>query len=119
MRHPTFLAQAWPRLDHQVYCSGSWLRRRNTSTYPSLSSTPENHSRSSGRKPEFFWLERQFLRSISLCATFQSPQSMTSRPLCASLCNCAMKRSMKLNLIARRSAELEPEGTYTDTMLRL
>jgi hypothetical protein len=37
-------------------------------------------ARSSGRKPEFFWLLFQFLRSISLCAMFQSPQMTTSRP---------------------------------------
>ena len=29
-----------------------------------------------------------------------------------------MHRRMKLNLIARRSAELVPEGTYSDTMLK-
>ena len=36
-------------------------------------------SGSSGRKPEFFWLPRQFFRSISLCAIFTSPHRMTSR----------------------------------------
>jgi hypothetical protein len=38
-------------------------------------------ARSSGRKPEFFRLDFQFFRSISLWAMFQSPHRMTSRPL--------------------------------------
>jgi hypothetical protein len=37
-------------------------------------------ARSSGRKPEFFRLPFQFLRSISRWAMFQSPHSRTSRP---------------------------------------
>src|SRR5690606_40906184 len=74
MRQPTFLAQAWPRLDHQVYCSGSWFTTRKASTKPTSPNSLSIHALSSGRKPEFFWLERQFLRSISLWAMFQSPQ---------------------------------------------
>src|SRR3990170_3809207 len=72
MRQPTFFAQAWPRLDHQVYRSVS-------STKPTSSNTFVSQSRSSGRKPEFFWLERQFFRSICRCAMFQSPHRITSR----------------------------------------
>src|SRR5512145_1922655 len=71
MRQPTFFFQAWPRFDHQVYCSGRSFSLRNTSTNPSSSNTRVSHARSSGRKPEFFWFERQFLRSTSLCAMFQ------------------------------------------------
>ena len=43
---------------------------------------PNNSSiqaRSSGRKPDCFWLPRQFFRSIFRCAIFQSPQMMYSR----------------------------------------
>ena len=29
-----FFAHAWPRLDHQVYCSGSCSSVRNASTHP-------------------------------------------------------------------------------------
>jgi hypothetical protein len=36
-------------------------------------------ARSSGRKPLFFWLPRQFLRSISWCAMLTSPTRMNSR----------------------------------------
>src|SRR4029453_2476317 len=43
--------------------------------------TRVSQARSSGRKPEFFWLDFQFLRSISWCAMFQSPHRMTSWPL--------------------------------------
>ena len=34
---------------------------------------------SSGRKPLFFWLLRQFFRSASLCAMLTSPHRMKSR----------------------------------------
>src|SRR5207253_3254963 len=61
MRQPTFFAHAWPRFDHHVYCSGRGSTRRNTSTQPSLSNTSVSHARSSGRNPEFFRFERQFL----------------------------------------------------------
>jgi hypothetical protein len=118
MRQPTFFAQACPRLDHHEYCSGRGSSRRNTSTQPRSSITPESHARSSGRKPEFFWFERQFFRSISLWAMFQSPQTTTSRPLRASASMRGRKRSRKLNFAARRSSELEPEGRYSDTTLR-
>ena len=79
MRQPTFFAHACPRFDHHVYCSGRGSTRRNTSTNPSSSNTCVSHARSSGRKPEFFWLLRQFFRSIGWCAMFQSPQRMISR----------------------------------------
>ena len=78
MRQPTFFAQAWPRFDHHVYWSGRGSTRRNTSTKPSSSKTRVSQARSSGRKPEFFWLLRQFLRSICWCAMFQSPHSTIS-----------------------------------------
>jgi hypothetical protein len=42
-------------------------------------------ARSSGRKPLFLRLPRQFLRSISLCAMLMSPTRITSRSL-ASAC---------------------------------
>ena len=86
MRQPTFLAQAWPRLLHQVYCSRARVdARRNTSTSRASSNTRVSQARSSGRKPEFFWLPFQFFRSISLCAMFQSPQMTNSRPLALQL----------------------------------
>ena len=72
--------------------------------------TPSTQARSSGRKPGFFWFERQFSRSMGLWAMFQSPQITTSRPERASSVSRGMKRSMKLNLAARRSSELDPEG---------
>ena len=79
MRQPTFFAHACPRLDHQVYCSGRGSTLRNTSTKPSSSNTRVSHARSSGRKPEFFWLLRQFFKSMFWCAMFQSPHRMISR----------------------------------------
>ena len=61
MRQPTFFAHAWPRFDHQVYWSGLRFSRRNTSTKPSSSNTRVSQARSSGRKPEFFWLRAPVL----------------------------------------------------------
>ena len=98
MRQPTFLAHAWPRFDHQVYWSGSRLIRRKTSTKPSSSNTRVSHARSSGRNPEFFWLLRQFLRSIGWCAMFQSPQRITSRPASRSRCRCGRNCGEKAEL---------------------
>src|SRR5690606_5957856 len=115
MRHPTFFAQAWPRLDHQVYWSDSWLSTRKASTQPTSSNNSVSQARSSGRKPEFFWLPRQFLRSISLWAMFQSPQMMYSRPLLRYSRRMGMSRSMTLNLICWRSSDDEPDGMYSDT----
>src|SRR5688572_6488245 len=119
MRQPTFLFHESPRFDHQVYWSGWLLRRRNTSTKPISSKTCEIQVRSSGRKPEFFWLERQLRRSISLCAMFQSPQSTTSRPHLTSACRCGLTASRKRNLASCLSGELEPEGKYTEITARL
>src|SRR5256886_8846726 len=74
MRQPTFFAHARPRFDHQVYCFGRGSTRRKTSTKPTASNTSVSQARSSGRNPEFLRFPRQFSRSISLCAIFQSPQ---------------------------------------------
>src|SRR6266511_856667 len=115
MRQPTFFAQAWPRLDHQVYCSGRGSTRRNTSTQPSFSKISVSQARSSGRKPEFFRFERQFFRSISLWAMFQSPQSTSSRPLAMSFFSTGVNSSRNRNLACCLSSELDPEGRYTDT----
>ena len=41
-----------------------------------------------------------------MCATFQSPQMITSRPLVPSACNGAMTRSRNENFTCRRSGEL-------------
>src|SRR5471030_2567922 len=110
MRQPIFLFHESPRLDHHVYLSGLLLRRRKTSTKPTSSNTCVIHVRSSGRKPEFFWFERQLRRSISLCAMFQSPHSTTSRPHLTSACRWGRTSSRKRNLASWRSGELEPEG---------
>ncbi len=110
MRQPTFFAQAWPRFDHQVYCSGFWFRRRNTSTNPISSNTRVSQARSSGRNPEFFWFERQFFRSICWWAMFQSPHRITSRPARLSLRRCGRNAARNRNLEAWRCGPLDPEG---------
>src|SRR5437667_10490730 len=115
MRQPTFFAHAWPRFDHHVYCSGRGSTRRNTSTQPTLSNTSVSHARSSGRKPEFLRFPRQFSRSISLCAMFQSPQRTNSRPLALSFSSTGKNSSRKRNFARCLSSELDPEGRYTDT----
>src|SRR5882672_7103566 len=115
MRQPTFFAQAWPRFDHQVYCLGRGSTRRNTSTQPIPSKVSVSQARSSGRNPEFLRFPRQFSRSISLCAIFQSPQITNSRPLDLSFFSTGMNSPRKRNLARCRSSELEPEGRYTDT----
>src|SRR6266851_2544527 len=115
MRQPTFFAHAWPRFDHQVYCSGRGSTRRNTSTQPTLSNASVSQARSSGRKPEFFRLERQFFRSVSLWAMFQSPQRTNSRPLAISFFSTGMNSSRNRNLACCLSSELDPEGRYTET----
>ncbi|CAM5299629.1 hypothetical protein STENM327S_08805 [Streptomyces tendae] len=86
MRHPASLSKARPRYDHHEYGpSTSGCSARTTSTYPPSagSRTRLSHSRSSGRNPEFFLLARQFFRSASRWAMFQSPQTTTSRPSAA------------------------------------
>ena len=75
MRQPTLFARALPRFDHHVYSGASGLIARNASTHWCSPNRRSSHARSSGRNPEFFWFERQFFRSISLCAMFQSPHS--------------------------------------------
>src|SRR6266513_3588547 len=115
MRQPTFFAQAWPRFDHQVYCSGRGSTRRNTSTQPTSSKISVSHARSSGRNPEFFRFERQFFRSISLWAMFQSPQRTNSRPLALRFLSTGMNSPRKRNFERCLSTELDPEGRYTDT----
>src|SRR5258705_5029662 len=115
MRQPTFFAHAWPRFDHQVYCLGRGSTRRNTSTQPIVSKVCVSQARSSGRKPEFLRLPRQFSRSISLCAMFQSPQITNSRPLLRSFFRTGMNSSRNLNFARCLSSELDPEGRYTDT----
>src|SRR6266478_4265108 len=115
MRQPTFFAHAWPRFDHHVYCSGRGSTRRKTSTQPSLSNVSVSHARSSGRNPEFFRFERQFFRSISLWAMFQSPQRTNSRPLALSFFSTGMNSPRKRSLACCLSSELDPEGRYTDT----
>src|SRR5687768_18311842 len=119
MRQPTFFDHACPRFDHHVYWSGSALIERNASTKATSPNNSSSHARSSGRKPEFFWLERQLRRSISLCAMFQSPQSTTSRPHLTSACRCGLTASRKRNLASCLSGELEPEGKYTEITARL
>src|SRR5438094_4950466 len=115
MRHPTFFAHARPRFDHQVYCLGRGSTRRNTSTQPTLSKVSVSQARSSGRNPEFLRFPRQFSRSISLCAMFQSPQRTNSRPLALSFFSTGVNSSRKRNFACCRSSELDPEGMYTDT----
>src|SRR6266568_2869912 len=108
MRQPTFFAHAWPRFDHQVYCLGRGSTRRNTSTQPSLSNTSLSQARSSGRNPEFLRFPRQFSRSISLCAMFQSPQRTNSRPLALSSFSVGMNSSRKRNFACCLSSGLDP-----------
>src|SRR3970040_1432775 len=115
MRQPTFFAQAWPRLDHQVYCSGFAFSVRNTSTKPRSSNTFVSQARSSGRKPEFLRLARQFFRSISWCARFQSPHRITSRPLFFSFLSCGREASRNLNFEDFRCGAAEPEGRDSHT----
>src|SRR5258706_6234535 len=115
MRQPTFFAHAWPRLDHQVYCPERGSRRRKTSTQPTSSNTSLSHARSSGRNPEFFRFERQFFRSISLWAMFQSPHRTNSRPLALSSFSVGMNSSRKRNFARCLSSELDPEGRYAAT----
>src|SRR6266850_3715021 len=115
MRQPTFFAHAWPRFDHHVYCPGLGSTRRNTSTQPTLSKVSESHARSSGRKPEFFRFERQFFRSISWCAMFQSPHRTNSRRLALSFLSTGMNSARKRNFACCLSSELDPDGRYTDT----
>ena len=59
-------------------------------------------------------LLRQFLRSISLWATFQSPHRMISRPLALSSSRWRLNCSMKMNLARWRSSDELPEGTYSE-----
>src|SRR5437879_6268982 len=115
MRHPTFFAHAWPRFDHQVYCLGRGSTRRNTSTQPTPSKVSVSQARSSGRNPEFLRFPRQFSRSISLCAMFQSPQRTNSRPLALNVFSVGVNSSRKRNFARCLSSELEPEGRYTET----
>ncbi len=70
-----------------------------------------SQARSSGRNPEFFWFERQFFRSISRCAMFQSPHRMNSRPEALISRSFGMKRFMKENLRSSASSPEVPEGT--------
>src|SRR5258706_15874260 len=119
MSQPTFFAHDWPRLDHQVYWSGFAFSFLNTSTKPRSSNTPVSQARSSGRKPEFFRLERQFLRSISLWAMFQSPHRMISCFLSFNFFRWRRKSFRNLNLDACRCAPAEPEGMYSETTHRL
>src|SRR5258706_2926970 len=115
MSQPTFFAHDWPRLDHQVYWSGFAFSFRKTSTKPRSSNTALSQARSSGRKPEFFRLERQFLRSISLWAMFQSPHRMISCFLSFNFFKCRKKFFRNLNLEAWRCRPAEAEGRYSDT----
>src|SRR5690606_37530594 len=106
------------RFDHQVYWSGLSFRRRKTSTKPSSSKTRVSQARSSGRKREFFWLERQFLRSISLWAMFQSPQRRISQLRFFRSFKWARNFLRKRNLDACRCGPAEPEGRYTEMIHR-
>src|SRR6266571_266980 len=115
MRQPTFFFQAWPRFDHQVYCLGRGSMRRNTSTHPTPSKVSLSQARSSGRNPEFLRFPRQFSRSISLWAMFQSPHRTNSRPLALSFFSVGMNSSRNRNFACCLSSELDPEGRYTDT----
>src|SRR5713101_6543584 len=115
MRQPTFFFQAWPRFDHQVYCRGLGSTLRNTSTQPTPSKVSVSQARSSGRNPEFLRFPRQFSRSISLWAMFQSPHRTNSRPLALSFLSTGMNSPRKRNLACCLSSELDPEGRYTDT----
>src|SRR5438132_13246504 len=115
MRHPTFFAHAWPRFDHQVYCLGRGSTRRNTSTQPTSSKVLVSQARSSGRNPEFLRFPRQFSRSISLGAMFQSPHRTNSRPLALSFLSIGMNSRRNRNFASCLSSELDPEGRYTDT----
>src|SRR6266853_4886323 len=115
MRQPTFFFQAWPRFDHQVYWRGLGSTLRNTSTQPTLSKVSVSQARSSGRNPEFLRFPRQFSRSISLCAMFQSPHRTNSLPLALRSFRTGMNSSRKRNFARCLSSELDPEGMYTDT----
>ena len=112
MRQPFFF-QAWPRFD-QVYWSGWSFSLRNVDE-AELVEHARSHARSSGRKPEFFWFERQFLRSISLCAMFQSPHRMISWLRCQPL---QMNQEVlgKRNFDACRCGPAEP-GRHVVTQL--
>src|SRR5699024_9188504 len=104
--------------DHHVYGPTSpGCKARTTSTYPASSKTRDNHSRSSGKNPEFLRLFRQFFKSASVCAIFQSPHTTKSRP-CASTC---ARRStkygrndfMNLSFSSSRSVPTSPACKYT------
>src|SRR5258707_13945310 len=115
MRQPTFFAHAWPRFDHQVYCLGRGSTRRKTSTQPTASNASVSQAHSSGKNPEFLRFPRQFSRSISLCAMFQSPHRTNSLPLALRSFSTGMNSSRKRNFACCLSSELDPEGMYTDT----
>ena len=79
-----------------VRAGGTRPRSRARRTRASARRAPRAGSRSS------CGCERQFLRSISLCAMFQSPHRMISRPLSASSSRCGRNTLMKRNLDAWR-----------------
>src|SRR6478736_779737 len=118
MRQPTFFARAAPRFDHQVYSTASGFSARKLSTQPLLSSA-SSQARSSGRQPEFFWFEVQFLMSLRVWTMFQSPQITYWRPLASHSAKIGAIQSMTLNLNCWRSSPDEPDGTYNDTTLKL
>jgi hypothetical protein len=109
MRQPTFLSHEAPRFDHHVYCSGRGSTRRKTSTKPSSSNTRVSHARSSGRNPEFFWLLRQFLRSMGWWAMFQSPHRMISRFARRSFARCG-RNSLEETGLTPPVQPLDPDG---------
>src|SRR5450830_123735 len=96
------------------FCGGIRVQSAETSTQPCSSNKRVSHARSSGKKPEFFWLLFQFFKSISLWAMFQSPQITSSLPSAMRSAKCGKNSSIKRNLASCRSGEEEPDGQYTE-----
>src|SRR6185437_2912321 len=126
---PTLFARASPRLDHHVYSSTSGFTTRKLSNQPcSGAGVPSpcasainafNHARSSGRQPEFFWLDFQLRMSRALRTMFQSPHRTYSRPLASQASKTLRSFFIASNLNCWRSSPEVPDGTYNDTTDKL
>ena len=77
---------------------------------PMAPNTLSIQARSGGRNPELLRLPRQFFRSISLWAMFQSPQMMNSRRRRRIAARVCSKRRMKSYLTSWRTSPEVPEG---------
>ena len=84
--------------------------RRKTSTYPSSSKMRVSHSRSSGRKPEFLRLPRQFFKIDLLVRDVPVAAQDDFAAFAHESSRCGENAAMKRNFDCCRCSPLEPEG---------